>query len=83
MELKIGDIVKRFELSKEIEYEYLIASTTKTQAKTKCGTRFKKELDENTIKPSNICVAQAKKIGYCGHSARYFLIINKGESRKK
>ena len=71
--LEIGDKIKRFELSKEIEFEYVVASLTKTQAKTADGYRFKRELNYNVTKPNEKCVAEVYKIGH-ENSKRYFLI---------
>ena len=74
--LKIGDIVKRFELSREVEYEYVIVSITKTQAKSKDGQRFKIDLRHNSTKITDDCIAEAIPIpiGYSERSSRYFLI---------
>lgn len=71
--LEIGDKIKRFELSKEIEFEYIIASVTKTQAKTIDGYRFKRELNYNVTKPAEKCVAEVYPIGRQNYK-RYFLV---------
>lgn len=74
MKLEIGDIIKRFELTTEIEHVYEIISLTKTQAKTKCGKRFQINTNENVTKINENCHSEANIIGYKGSSARYFLI---------
>ena len=44
-QLKIGDIVQRFRCQGSIlEHEYLIASESKTEVKSKDGARFKKKI---------------------------------------
>ncbi len=74
-ELELGDIIKRFELSREINFEYVIESVGKKEAKTSDGYRFNKQLIYDSTKPSDNCIAEVKKIKQQRYH-RFFLIKN-------
>lgn len=74
--LEIGDKIKRFEIIKEIDTIYEIASVTKTLAKTVYGHTFYRKLNYNTSKPKENYVAEVRRkdIYNSGLGKRFFLI---------
>lgn len=74
--LEIGDKIKRFEVSREIEHTYEITSVTKTLAKTIDGHAFYRNLNYNTSKPMDNYIAEVKRkdLETSSLGKRFFLI---------
>jgi hypothetical protein len=72
--LEVGDKIKRFEVTTEMDIEYEIISTTKTIAKSKDGVSFLRKIEYNTNKPKEYCYGEVKRKGELINSNRYFLI---------
>lgn len=74
-QLEIGDVIKRFEITVEIDIEYKITSVTKTLAKTDLGRSFFRDINYNTTKPRSHYIGEVKRKGEMIDSNRYFLVI--------
>ena len=74
-QLEMGDVIKRFEITLEIDIEYKITSVTKTLAKTDFGHSFFRDINYNTTKPRSHYIGEVKRKGEMIDSNRYFLVI--------
>lgn len=70
--LEIGDTIKRWEVSKEMDIVYTITSLTKTLAKTANGKAFFREINYNITKPMDHYLGEVKFKGN-SVSNRYFI----------
>lgn len=75
-QLKVGDVIRRFNVVDEVESNIVIARVTKTQAITNDGKKFKidYEIGKFSVKlPHHIAlVFPCKGHGYCNYN--YYLI---------
>jgi hypothetical protein len=74
--LKVGDVIRRFNVIDEIESDIVIARVTKTQAITQIGQKFKRDYEIGKFLlrlPHHIALVRpCKGHGYCDYN--YYLI---------